>query len=78
MPVTKFPHLTIWLFCEWKPFQILGQFRGLFKETNGKNLGFCVEKERKRKNTKGYEVTKKRDQNKRLNFLISKSVNMNS
>ena len=49
MPVTKFPHLTIWLFCKRRPFRIFGQFRGLFKETNGKNWGFCIEKERERK-----------------------------
>ena len=28
MPVTKFPYLTIWLFCKRRPFYIFGQFRG--------------------------------------------------
>ena len=49
MPVTK----LIWLFCKRRPFRIFGRFRGLFKEINGKNWGFCVEKERERKNTDG-------------------------
>ena len=52
-PVTKFPHLTIWLFCKRRPFPIFGQFKGLFKETNGKSWGFCTENERERKNTNG-------------------------
>ena len=51
MSVTKFPHLTIWLFCRRRLVQIIGWFRGLFKETNNKNQGFCIEKERGRKNT---------------------------
>ena len=51
MPVTKFPHLTIWLFCK-RSFQIFGQFRELFKETNSKNWGFCIEDERERKKTR--------------------------
>ena len=51
MPVTKFPHLTIWLFCKRKQFWIFGQFRRLFKETNDKNWRFCIEKERERKDT---------------------------
>ena len=50
MPVTKFPHLTIWLFCR-RPFWIFVKFRGLLKKTNGKNWGFCIEKERETKNT---------------------------
>ena len=49
MPVTKFPHLTIYLFFKRRLFWIFGQIRGCFKETNGKNWGFCVEKERERK-----------------------------
>ena len=49
----KFPRLTIWLFCKRRAFGIFGQFRELFKETYGKNWGFCVEKERERKNTDG-------------------------
>ena len=53
IPVTKFPRLTVWFFCKRKPFKIFGQFRGLFEETNGKNWGFCVEKERERKNMDG-------------------------
>ena len=52
MPVTKFPHLTIWLFCKRRPFQIFVQFRELFKETNNKNWGLCIEKERERKKHK--------------------------
>ena len=51
MPVTNFPRLTILLFCKKKPFQIFGQFRGFFKETNVKNWVSCIEKERRRKNT---------------------------
>ena len=51
MPVTEFPHLTIWLFWKRRPFWVFGQFRELFKETNGKKWGFCVEKEMERKNT---------------------------
>ena len=53
MPVTKFPFLTIFLFCKRRPTRIFDQFRGLFKETNDKNWEFCVEKERERKNTNG-------------------------
>ena len=41
MPGTKFPWLTILLFCKRRLLRI--------KETNGKNLGFCVEIERERK-----------------------------
>ena len=51
MPVTNFPCLTILLFCKKKPFQIFGQFRGFFKETNVKNWVSCIEKERRRKNS---------------------------
>ena len=51
MPVTKFPCLTIWLFCKRRPFQIFGQFRGLFKETNSKNWEFCVNGKKRRKKT---------------------------
>ena len=43
MPVSS---LKIWLFCKRRPFRIFGQFRGLYKETNDKNWGFCVEEER--------------------------------
>ena len=49
VPITKFPRMTIWLFRKRRSFWIFGLFRGLFKETNGKNCGFCVEKERERK-----------------------------
>ena len=49
MPVAKFPRLTILLFCKKMPLRIFGQFRELFKETNGKNWVFYVEKERKKK-----------------------------
>ena len=68
MTVTKFPHLKIWLFCKRRLFQIFGQFRELFKETNGK--------ERERKNKNALEDTKKRNQ-KDSSFLISKSLIMN-
>ena len=57
MPVTKFPSLTILLFCKKKPFRIFGQFRGLFKETSSKNWVFCIEKKRERK-TGMVKVTK--------------------
>ena len=48
MLVTKFPHLKILLFCQRRPFQIFGQFRGLFQENNCQNWEFCVEKEREK------------------------------
>ena len=35
---------TIFLFYKKKLFRIICRFRRLFKETNGKNVGFCVEK----------------------------------
>ena len=54
MPGIKFPRLTILLFCKRRPLAIFDQFRGLFKETKAKNWGFCVEKERERKNANGY------------------------
>ena len=38
MPVTKFPHLTIWLFSQKRPFQIFSQFRGLFKKNQRQKL----------------------------------------
>ena len=51
MPVTKlFCRLAIKLFCNRRPFWIFDQFRGLFKEIDGKNWGFRVEKERKKTN----------------------------
>ena len=73
MPVTKFPPLTIWLFCKRGPFWIFGLFRRLFKETNGKNWGFYVEEERERKNMDGLFSssnmgTKNCDQKERVNF----------
>ena len=49
MPVTKFSCLTILLFCKRRPFQIFDQFRALLKETNNKNWGFCIGKERESK-----------------------------
>ena len=48
MPVTKVHHLLIWLYCKRRLFQIFGQFRELFKETNGRSQGFCFEKEREK------------------------------
>ena len=53
MPVTKFPFLTIFLYCKRRPFWIFDKFRVFFKETNGKNWEFCVEKEREGNNTNG-------------------------
>ena len=53
MAVTKFPCLTIWLFCKRRRCRIFGQFMGLFKETNTKNWGFCIEEERKRESMNG-------------------------
>ena len=44
MPVSNFFSLTIFLYYERKPFQIFGQFRALFKETNVKNIGLRVQK----------------------------------
>ena len=65
MPVTKFPHLTIWLSCKTRSFQVFGRFIGLFKETNGKNLGFCVRKKGREKTRMAKRaeksVTKKRE-----------------
>ena len=58
MPVTRFPRLTICLFCKSRPFRIFVQFKGLFKETKGKNVGFCVEKEREKKKTRMAKVVK--------------------
>ena len=87
MPVTKFPHSTIWLFCKRRPFLIFGQFRGLFKETNSKNWGFCIEKERERNIwmakvvTFCYQVTwaqKSMTKKRESEFLISKYLNVNS
>ena len=86
MPVTRFPCLTVCVICKSRPFWIFGQFRGLFKETNSKNWGFCIKKEREKKdiNDRGSKIlsssnigTKKHDQ-KESEFLISKSLNMNS
>ena len=53
IPVTKFPFLIIFLLGKRRPFQIFAPIRELFKETNSKNWGFCIEKERERKNTNG-------------------------
>ena len=72
MPATKFPCLTILLFCKRSPFQILNQFRGLFKETNSKNWEVYDGKGRERKymNVYGSKIlsssnmgTKEGDQN---------------
>ena len=52
MSLAKFPHLTIWLFCNRRPFQIFTQFGRLFKETNIKSWGFYIQK---RKGEKKYE-----------------------
>ena len=47
----KVPLFVNLVICQRRPFQIFGQFRGLFKNTNGKNWGFCIEK-------KGIEKTR--------------------
>ena len=83
MPVTKFPRLTIWLFYKRRPFRTFGQFRGLFKETNNKNWGFCFGKEREKK-TQMTKVVKSCHQvtwaqkgvTKKSEILISKSFDM--
>ena len=41
MPVTKFPCLTTWLFCQRRPIWIFGQFRGLLEKTNSNSWKFC-------------------------------------
>ena len=65
VPVTKFSHLTIWLFCKRRPFQIFGRFRGLFKETSGKNWDFALRKKGREKTRMATRVqkgvTKKRE-----------------
>ena len=61
MPLTRFPRLTICLFYKSRPFRIFGQFSVLFKKTNGKIWGFCVEKEREKK-TRMTKVVKSCDQ----------------
>ena len=57
MPVTRFPGLTILLFCKRRPFWIFDQFRGLFKETNSKNLGSALRKKGREK-TRTVKVAK--------------------
>ena len=39
MPVTKFPRLTILLFCKKQPFRIFGQFKGAFQRNQWQKLG---------------------------------------
>ena len=74
MLITNFSRLIILLFCKMMPFQIFDQFNALFKETNWKNLGFCVEKERERKDMNVpksvHQGTKRYDQKERaaVNF----------
>ena len=84
IPITKFPYLTILLFCERRSFRIFDQFRGLFKETNDKILGDYVGKGRENiwmfKVAKSChkvtwaqkKVTKKRELNYIFNFKIFK------
>ena len=80
MSISKFPCMTISLFCKRRPFLIFGQFRNFLKETSGKNWVVCAEKERE-KNTNGQSSkifsssnmgTKKCDQKERarVNFQI--------
>ena len=49
MPVTKFPSLTIWLFCQKGPFQILGQFRGPFEKPAAKIGHFTLRRKGEKK-----------------------------
>ena len=85
MPVTKFPCLTILLFCRKRHFQIFDQFRGLFKETDDKTWGAYNGKEKERKYVAKScrqvtwaqkKVIKKRESSSK--FLISKSLNATS
>ena len=57
MLAIKFPRLTILLLCKRRPLWVLGEFRAFFKETNGKNWVFCIEKE-KREKTRMVNVVK--------------------
>ena len=57
----------------------LGGWGGdLFKETNRKNCGFCVEKERERKKRMAKRAQKSVTKKRESYFLILKSLNMNS
>ena len=49
MPLTKFPRLTVLLFCKRRSSKIFGQFRGFFKVTSYKNWLSFIEKERETK-----------------------------
>ena len=76
------------LFYKRKPSQIFRQFRGLFKDANDKNLGFCIEKKKERnmngKSSKTLSLssvnTTKSDKKEKaeVDFLVSKSLNLNS
>lgn len=57
MLVLIFSSLATFLIDKKKPFRIFGPFKELFKETNGKHWGFCVEKKGESK-TQMVEVAK--------------------
>ena len=44
MPVTKFPHLTIWLFCKKRPFRSLVSSGGFSKKPTAKIGDFALSK----------------------------------
>ena len=50
MPVIKFPHFTILLFCKKRPFWIFGQCRGFSKKPTAK-IGYIVLKKNGREKT---------------------------
>ena len=50
MPVTKFPHLAIWLFCKRKPFGSLVSSGSFPKKLTAKIGDFALIRERERKN----------------------------
>ena len=50
MPVAKFPHLAIWLFCKRKPFGSLVSSGSFPKKLTAKIGDFALIRERERKN----------------------------
>ena len=53
MTVPNVPWMTVLVFYKKKTFPIFGQLRGLFKQTDGRNWGFCVWEKGERENTNG-------------------------
>ena len=49
MPVTRFPGLTIWLFCKRRLFQIFGQFGSFSKKPLAKIGHFALRKKGREK-----------------------------